>query len=308
MSPTLNELKLYIPTAKAFENEIPTFAAKFRMAERECMNKWISKEVYESLLAGTNDDIKDIIKNCLYNYAFFEYIPYAPLRASNTGLLKTENDKEKSAKPEEIENLRVQCFKTAMAELENIFEYLEETQPTIWTSSTKYSIFNEYLIKTASDFQKYCNINNSRRVFLSMKHGIDYAETIIVEKVLGKELLDSLRSNPTGDKKILLEKYVKPAIANYAFANSILDLNVVLGEYDTVLQFDNTGANNQKGYKQADTKNLIAIIDLKTAQAKEFLDNAIEFIQDNTNSFPEYQTTTGSNSMPSVVSETAAIL
>jgi len=302
---TLVELQSYVPVANAFN--LTNFLSKIRKAERDLAEKWLGKAFYETLITGEDDDMKDMLKNAIYNYAFFLHLPYAGVRVSNTGATQTKTTTEGPARPEDVENLRIACYNTAMEELENVFAILEETKPEAWTNSAKYSVFNELFIKTVEQFQKNCEIGNSRRLFITLRTSIRYVEDFIIKSAISEPLFTALKAaTPTGKKAELLNKYLIPAIAHFAMADGLPGLMVILGKYDTVLQFDNTGANGQKSYKTAPKLSIDDRIQAEQAKAERILNDALDFIRANLSDFSEYPTFTGNpNQMDTVKSTTA---
>lgn len=303
---TIEQLQLYVATANAFQSRIPTFQKHIEYAEREVLRKWFSMPVAQYLF-DLNGIATEMIKNCIYNYAFYTYLPYTRLRVSNTGTTQPNTANEVQARPEDVEELRKVCYTTAMSEVEAIFEFLEEEKPGIWIQSDHYSVFNQSLIPTATQFQKYCNIRSSRRVFLSLKNSIFYVTDLYIKPALSKTLFDALNLNVLApEKKVLVEDFIKPALAHLAFAEGLPELSVVLGKYDTILQFDNTGANAQKGYKQADANAVDRLITSEKRKGEEYLGKALDYILENIQSFPEYPSgATNSNKLDTVSSRTA---
>ena len=305
ITPTIQELQLYIPTATSFEMKLPPFQKRIDKAERDCLKKWFSMPVANWLFL--QQETVDIVKNCIYNYAFFEYLPYANVRASNAGLQQVKTTNEMPARPEDVESLRNTCYQAAMDEIESLFEYLEEKAPFVWTDSPYYTLYSQFLIKNVTEFNKYCNIANSRRVFLSLKSSIEYAENMVISPVFSSELLTSLRQNNLSDKKkTLLEAYIKPAVAHTAFADGMPEMSVIFGKYDTVLQFDNTTANGQKGYKSADSKAIDRLIEAQKAKSEKYIEDGLAYIRSNATSFPEFPAaSTSPNTLTTVKSNTA---
>lgn len=303
---TLVELQSYVPVANAFN--LTNFLSKIRKAERDLAEKWLGKDFYETLITGEDEDMKDMLKNAIYNYAFFLYLPFAGVRVSNTGAQQTKTSTEGPARPEDVENLRIACYNTAMEELENVFAILEQTKPEAWTNSQKYSVFNELFIKTVEQFQKHCEIGNSRRLFITLRTSIRYVEDFIIKSAISEPLFTALKAAtpPTNKKAELLNKYLIPAIAHFAMADGLPGLMVILGKYDTVLQFDNTGANGQKSYKSAPKVSTDALIAAEQAKAERILNDGLDFIRENLSDFPEYPSFTGNpNKMDTVKSTTA---
>ncbi len=308
LTATLEELQSYVSVANSFK--LDNFLSKIRKAERDLAEKWLGKTFYESLLAGNNEDIKDMLKNAIYNYGFFLHLPYANVRISNSGTQQTKTTTEGPARPEDVENLRIACYSTAMEELENIFSILEETKPENWINSPKYTVFNELFIKTVEQFQKYCEIGNSRRLFITLRSSIRYVEDFILKSAISEPLFVALKATtPTGKKAELVNKYLIPAIAHFAMAEGLPRLNVILGKYDTALQFDNTGANNQKGYISATKVSIEILKEAEELKGGRILNNALDFIKANLTDFPEYPSFTGNpNKMDAVKSNTAVWL
>src|SRR5690606_37866434 len=69
-------------------------------------------------------------------------------------------------------------------------------------------------IREASDFSQHFNIKSSRYVFSCLAYIMSRVEVQSVEPLFGEPFLASLKAAaPTGKKKTLVEKYLKPGIA-----------------------------------------------------------------------------------------------
>jgi len=114
--------------------------------------------------------------------------------------------------------------------------------------------------------------------------------------VLGTDLNDKLISDIQGSSLAgayltLLQTYIQPSLVNYAFATVLPFLRLRMVNNSIVTMSSEQGSS----VSHSDLKPLInASID----QAEFYRERLIDYIRNNTSSFPEYQTNTGADITP----------
>lgn len=308
---TLAKLQKHVPVASTFS--VDKIEEKIKKAERKLMHKYLSENAYEAFISDPSypDSLVTMIENAVYCYAFYLHLPYMKVRLSNSGASQTKTNSEGPARPEDIEDLRTSCFNDAHDALEDILVYLEENQNfapyAIWKNSSAYTVFNQFFVKTTTQFQRYCNIENSRRLFLGIIPQIQFIEDNVFRPVLTDTLFNKLKTVPlTGKYLLLLNNYLIPAEVFLSMAQSVVPLSLIIGKEQTFLLFENTTANPQKGYKSA--TNLEAFKNQLETQGNTYLQNALNYIKANITDFAEYpQENTANVKMDFTVSRTACM-
>lgn len=253
---------------------------------------YLSGDFVDSILAGTEPDAKVIrlFKQSTVNFALYLYSQDAAVTIGTNGMHEYEDDKGKK-RVSEAKFVRYEQNKlqTGHQKLELLLKYLESNGTfTIWNekASTQYS---EFLIKSVADFQKYVNIRDSRIVFLSCRAGLQLATYSDIIPDISKDLYDAIIDTQSDIKsKLLIERYLQPALANFAFAYSIYDISALVGVFDTIAVFDNTSGNFGKGYKTAPETLLQKIAEQKQAIGKVFMKQCVEYILSKPTDYPDY--------------------
>lgn len=308
---TLGKLQKHVPVSSVFN--IDKIEEKVKKAERKLMHKYLSETAYEAFLTDPSypPNLVTMIENAVYCYAFYLHLPYMKVRLSNSGASQTKTNAEGPASPEDVEDLRTACLNDAYEAVEDILVYLEENKNfspyAIWKNSSAYTVFNQFFITTTTQFQQYCNINNSRRLFVSIVPQIQFVEDNMLRPSLTDSLFEKLKAgNLSGKYLLLLNNYIIPAEAFLAMSQSVIPLSLIIGKEDTFLLFVNS-SRSQKGYKSAE--NLDAFKSQLETQGSTYLQGALNYIKANITDFLEYpQENVTNTKMDFVTSATACML
>jgi len=280
----------------------------------------ISRAMYAVIIADTVNyaDILELIKQSAVAFACFQFANLNGIQLSDTGNLQQKTEGQTVARSEDIELFKIQVMDIAYRALDDVAIFLEENKdetltigagPAIpkysaWKASFQYSIFQNHYIRTADEFQTYVNIRLSRRVFIHLKPAINRVESLRLKPILQLTLLAALKEVQTDPIRLYLIQYIiKPAIANLAFANGINELALIVDKYDSTTQFDNTHANQSKGYKQAAESQIKTTQQEREADGKAFLDQILPYLYANQLSFPEYPFPPETTSYPQIIQE-----
>ena len=183
------------------------------------------------------------------NIAMANYLPIAKVQISNGGIAYIA-ERNKQATAEDKEDLRRSFVYKGYDAIDEMLRYLE-LNPTIftaWVGSTAFTHYNSLLVRNADEFRL---IDGKRTVFLKLIPYIEDVEVETIERILPLGLITELKSGEvTGKKLELLKKYVRPIVANKALYKALSAMAIVLNE-NTISIFDNSSANQSKGYKEA---------------------------------------------------------
>jgi hypothetical protein len=245
--PTKAQIQQYIPVSNSFVPD--NFQSYIRQSEQKWMHKYLSKEEYDAIItANESDEVTDMCHRAVISFAYYLYIPFANVSLSNAGITQTRSETQTFAKEEAVENLRQACYFAGWEQLEAILLIFETTPASFsgWNASTAKTTANELLFTNATDFSRYVNIRELRRVFVLLMPAIRIKQLTRLKTILGKDLYADILSSRSGKNLELLDNFIKPALANLAIAYAIPNISIQLGNYDMALMFDNTGSNKQK--------------------------------------------------------------
>ncbi len=287
---TTEQIQAYIPVANSFVPD--NFQTYIRSAERTFMHKYLSKGQYEALISQNADDsITEQIKRATICLAYYKYIPFSAVYLSNAGITQMRSETQVAAKESAVEDLKNACYNEGFEELESIllaFEAAPETY-NLWASSAAATITNQLIFRNATDFSRFVNIRELRRVFVTLLPSIRTLQFSKIREALGKLLLADLLETVSDNNTELIEYYLKPALAHLAIADALPNLSVQLGAYDMVLLFDNTGSNRQSKIGTGlDAKTLDYLVKSYETKGETLLDELCDYLMKNVELYPLY--------------------
>lgn len=229
-------LKAYLPVATNFDwSDIAPFVA---IAEERDIIPFLSQAQYDLLIAltspsGDNQKLIQLSSRALAQTALLRMIPFRNLNLGKTGFTVTETEGTKVASQWRVEDLKSACLDNYFEGLEDMLRFLEEKKTTFtaWASSSSRTDFTKNFIWTADEFQTYCDIQRSRRVFLSLKPYMDRSDETIKE-VTGEGLYNELKTQlaagsvSSNNQKLL--PFIRYAVTNLAMAAALPSFSLIL--------------------------------------------------------------------------------
>ncbi|MFY7884108.1 MAG: DUF6712 family protein [Dolichospermum sp.] len=275
---TDTELQKFISVNKAFtvanmQSDIDSAFGTFILPYLSIQQYNISRNSTDPLHIA----LMNIAKRAVSNIAFALYLPIAKVQISNGGIAYTV-ERNKQATAEDKEDLRRSTQQKGFDAIDEMLRFLEQNKATFtaWANSTSYTLFNRNLIRTADEFKL---IEGRRTVFLKLIPYMEDVEIELIESLIPTTLIADLKSGTvTGIKLELLEKYIRPIIANKSLAKALSAMSLVLND-NTISVFDNSSANMAKGYREANLQKIEAFkaeLELTTKNRIVLLNKFIE--------------------------------
>lgn len=258
---TVSEIKKCLPANAAFEfGDIEPFIQL--QAEPNFLIPVLSQEQYDLLNAKYNDsaadltdDEKQLLGLCRFataNYAYLLYTPFGQVNISKSGIHIETSETKKTAFQWQLDELKSGLINAAFIGLENLLKFLEIKKGifTAWASSETFTLLHDSFINSADDFDEYYRISKSRLTFLAVKPIIRIIEQNLLYNNLGKDLYDLLKSeiqadNIAAENKLLLNQYIKPALANLTMARALSQLSVRITENGVVVFMGSLSQNTR---------------------------------------------------------------
>lgn len=125
------------------------------------------------------------------------------------------------------------------------------------------------------------------------------AQDMSILPILGTDLDAKLKADIqggslTGDYKTLVETYIQPALVQFSFVSLVPYLRLRFSNNSVVIM----GATDQSS--SASYEDLEPVMNTATDAAEFYRQRAIDYLRDNTSSFPEYSSNSGSDLDPTV--------
>lgn len=274
--------------------EVSDIQATIDTAIEQYLVPFLSQEFVDSILDGTQTDAKVIrmFKDAAINFALYLYSQDAAVSFGSQGAYEFSNTEKGQGKVTQANLIRYEQnkFKTGHSKLELLLKYVEKTNNfSLWNTNAS-GAYKEFLIKSVEDFQKHVNIRESRVVFLACRPGMRLATYTNIIPAITEALYNNIFLNPTTVKyKLLIDRFLAPALANLAMSYSVFDIAAMIGLFDTISVFDNTNTTDlAKKYKSAPETLLDKIKSEKIAIAETYLENCVAYILSKPSDYTEY--------------------
>jgi hypothetical protein len=204
----------------------------------------LSESFTDTLMTTIVPEINDLLKSAIINFAAETFYDMLPLNASNTGAWEHTPEQQKPIRLEVLDNAQQSRVKAGHRNLDDILKYLETNLSDFeeWVETDEYQVFNEFRIKTTSEFNKYCSIRNSRGIMLCLRASMLQAEMLYIDPIAKR--LDAVTLSDA--QMLQADSFLKTAFANYAYSLGIWDLANTYG-YDSIVNINNTSSSRQKG-------------------------------------------------------------
>jgi hypothetical protein len=293
-----DELKKYIPANAEFEMDaLRPFLEN--QGEQVLIKKYLGAALYTSLnqayqsntLTDIQRDLLNHVRLPLANYAILKYIPFGQVNISKGGIGISVSDTRKAAFEHQIESIRKACFENIYTGVELLLTFLEENKASFptWVSGSGYTVFNDLLIRTATEFDSLYNIGESRRTFHALKSAMQEAEQMRLSTVTGPEFLALLKTEQAaGSLTAANQKAFNLAVrvvAYYAISVACLRLPVQITAegINLLLSSDRQTLNASQ---PAEESRLQKIADDAASKAENYLKELSDLLYKNKTDYP----------------------
>lgn len=229
---TTSQMRDFLPVNLNFQfADIKPFV---EAAERDILIPRLSQAQYDLLITNIASpayaDLLKVSRSIVAPAAMVAWLPFGQVQFSSAGIQIASNENMKTAFSWQIEDLKNSCNILVYSNIEAMQKYLLANKATFtgWATSDAFKKLFAHFINTATEFNEYFNIENSRFLFDQLLPTITRVENTAVKAVLCKDLYDEIKAsilseNISNNNKVLLE-YIKPAVANMAIAHSTGEL------------------------------------------------------------------------------------
>jgi hypothetical protein len=245
------------------------------LAEDDYLRPALGAAFYDELLDATGDEaerLRQLLASSLANLTMVSYVDFAQVQISGSGVQIISTEREKTAFPWQINNLKASYSRKGYNGLEKALAYLEAhaTDFPTWAASDVAKATRGYFITSATTFSEFYNISNARLTFQALASLLRKTERFRLEPILGAEFFDELKQQlrdgaVTAENEKLLDDWVRPALAHLVMAQAIGELSFALNGNALELQVYRPDDANSK---ESDP-GLTQLLEMKADQATD---------------------------------------
>jgi hypothetical protein len=245
------------------------------LAEEDYLRPTIGADFYDEFVAAegtepTDDRLRYLLQSALANLTMVGFLDVAQVQISGSGLQIISTEREKTAFQWQVNSLKASFSRKGFNGLEKVLAYLE-ANPTAfptWASSETAKRTRGQFLESATSFSDYYNISNARLTFQALASLLRKTETFSLEPRLGTDFYDELKQQLaddalTAENRLLLERYIRPALAHLTMAQAIGELG--FGLNGAALEL-NVYRSDDANSKESDP-GLTQLLELKADQA-----------------------------------------
>ena len=296
---TLAQVQENVPVAMTSDFDV--VSSFLRAAETKYVRNLIGAEQFTELKTYFDTESPDLespemvmaIQFCqkiTSNLGYYLAVPVLSVSVSSSGVQIFSTTDTKSAFQWQVEDLKDALQELGFAAIEELLEYLE-SQPEKFASymdSDQYKEQQTFLIRSAADFSRYYEIEGSRYVFQSILGLMRRVEQQTMEKQFGTDFYNGLKAEEqTGKKLILVQNYIKPAVALFTAAKAFTERVITLQNGKVAFNFRGN-YNNMRESQAASRDQIKATVDQLETDANMFMQDGLQYIADNSSSFDDF--------------------
>lgn len=303
---SLEELKQSVEITSGLK--LPTIQPSIDRAESKNLKACLGNPLYDSLQAAytaagnqvnaMEGDLKDLAilsQRAVSNIAMSLLITRISVQVGDSGILRNETEKQKTAFQYQEVNLREDYLNTGFDALDDILEFLEAKQSAFpeWLESPAHTDYTKYFIQSANQFSECYNIRQSRLAFYAVRYIMKRIEDFMVKDILGKKLFNSLKleiksKSVSENNQLLLDDYIRPGVALITISKGVWERALDISEHGVTVSVKGSTDNNQLRNEAALEKQQ-KMADHLMADGNEYFSRLSKHLYDNQDDYPDYE-------------------
>lgn len=272
-----------------------------RTLENRHIKELLGATLYNSLEDVYNNGTPSTVEAALienihpiYHLALWSYVDKGNVVIDDIGVSAIHSETKKPAFEHQLRSLKKSLKVTGYNAMEDLLVFLEENISDYpdWVSDTADEESRQYFINSATVFQEYVNIQNSRVMYLEMLPVMKRMESDDIAATICQELFDEIKSQLTSltlsvENSALLS-YIRGAVAHLTWSRSLVELAVTIDEEGIhLLNNSFAGTVNALTPAEMDRINSISINHEHIGQG--YLGKLKNYLQNNADSYPLYK-------------------
>jgi hypothetical protein len=235
------------------------------------------------------------------NIGYVKALPFLTVQNTSSGAAQAESQTNKPLFKWQKLEIADESLENAWDAIESAILYLianrTETAFSTWKDSAAESAHLAYFLNSASDFNIYFGIANSRRTYEAVKSSMRDAEQIALKQTLGLALFNEIKAQilarDVNANNAILLSMVKGAVANLTMATAIYKGDFRFDENGARLVSTNsTGSDTSKVKGIADATSKRDISQTCQNLGQNYLQELKQYLEDHAATYPLYIPTT----------------
>lgn len=263
-----------------------------KQSERQYIKAIIGKTLYAAWsdaapTSGAQKEAFDLFVEASANLSLLKYIPQGNVNVSDNGIQNNSNEYTKPAEWWQIRDLQRAYESNGLTAIDEALKLMEDTEEGFpdWIGTEGYTIFKELYTSKTQDFQRYFNINNSRRTFLSLRPYILESQEQIFNWI-DSNTLGIIKEHETPEAGTAL-KYMQAAQVNYTVAKAASSGVFLLKSSGMFTRSEEASLSNTKIDKLSDEE-LYRLKNDRITAGEEYLKKLKKVLQDHPDIFPDF--------------------
>lgn len=242
-----------------------------------------------------------LLQTAQANFGYVKALPFLTVQNTSSGAAQAESQINKPLFKWQKLEIQDEALENAWEAIESAILYLienrNETAFSTWKDSAAESAQLAYFINSATDFNIYYGIANSRRTYEAVKSSMRDAEQTYLKQIVGLALFNEIKTQVlarnVNENNALLLSMIKGAVANITMATAIYKGDFRFDENGARLVSSTSSGNDTskiKGLADPNTKRDISNKCLELGQ--NYLQELKQYLEGNAATYPLYAATT----------------
>lgn len=269
-------------------------------AERQYIKSILGSTLYKSwnttppTSEGVVKEVYGLMLEASANLSMLKYIPQGNVNVSDGGIQTNSSEYTKAAEWWQIRDLQRAYETNGLTAIDEALKLMEEneSQFTEWIGTEGYTVFKELYTPKTQDFQRYFNINYSRRTFLALRpYTLESQEQIF--NWIDEGTISIINSaNDEVSKKAL--GYMQAAQVNHTIAKAASSGVFLLKSSGMFTRSEEASLNNTKIDKLSEEE-LYRLKNDRITAGDEYLKKLKDLLLSHPDIFPDFEDATTSS-------------
>lgn len=306
---TTDEVQTYVAVNSTIK--ISSLRPYFRLSQRNYIIPVLGTTFFESLVTIYDDanhvvsaiadekqrKVVELTQESISNLGAMHALPILSVQFGANGLQVIKSDQVAPASQWRTEQVFESLAEVGHQAIDTLLAYLEKEKTTfaLWAADPVFQTYQKYFIRTAAEFSGFHNIKESRYLFHVIQYCMNRVEEFEIKKAVGVTLFEYLKAQDqagsiNGKFKILLNSYLKPAIALFTIAKALKERLIEMKAGSVSIKFTGTNTENMYESKAPQLNELDSTIDSLIEDARRWITEAQDYIKANEDPFGTYAT------------------